>query len=102
MTKLSKVLHRKRRQLIPLYDKNIKRVYFIAGVKPRLSFQAGRSWEGYAAAWIRAVQHDLQDQIDKWNGLAAFASEPGITPLRALDIVAWGLGEVRNPPAELS
>lgn len=101
MTKLSKVLHRKRPQLIPLYDKNIKRVYFIAGAKPRLSFQAVRNWEGYATALIGAVQHDLHDQIDKWNSLAALASEPYITPLRALDIVAWGLGEVRNPPAEL-
>ena len=102
MTKLSKVLHRKRPHLIPLYDKNIKRVYFIAGPKPRLSFQTGRSWEGYAAAWIRAVQHDLHNQIDQWNRLAVLASEPRITPLRALDIVAWGLGEARNPPAELA
>lgn len=101
VTKLSKVLHRKRPHLIPLYDKNIKRVYFIAGNKPRLSFQPGRSWEGYATAWIEAVQYDLHHQIDMWTHLAGLAFEPRITPLRALDIVAWGLGETRNPPIEL-
>lgn len=101
LTKLSKVLHRKRPGLIPLYDKNIKRVYFQAGTSPRLSFVPGRSWEGYAKVWIEAVQHDLTTQIEQWQHLARLAKNPGIHPLRALDIVAWGLGETRNPPFEL-
>ncbi|MGO4583986.1 DUF6308 family protein [Arthrobacter sp. 2RAF6] len=100
LTKLSKVLHRKRPGLIPLYDKNIKRVYFEAGTPTRVSFVPGRSWEGYAKVWIEAVQEDLTTQIEQWQHLASLATAPTILPLRALDIVAWGMGETRNPPAE--
>lgn len=102
LTKLSKVLHRKRPHLLPLYDKNIKYLYFQVGPAPRLSFVKGRSWEGYGKVWIDAVQHDLQSQREKWWHLASLAADPAISPLRALDIVAWGLGETRNPPKELN
>jgi len=102
LTKLTKVLHRKRPHLLPLYDKNIKHLYFQVGPTPRLSFKKGRSWEGYATVWIEAVQHDLCNQFDQWNHLASLASNPVLSPLRALDIVGWGLGETRNPPPELA
>lgn len=100
LTKLSKVLHRKRPGLIPLYDKNIRRVYFQVGTSPRLSLVPGRNWEDFAKVWIEAVQHDLTTQIEQWRHLARLAKDPVIHPLRALDIVAWGLGETRNPPVE--
>lgn len=79
------MLHRKRPHLIPLYDKNIKRVYFEAGPYPRLSFVPGRSWEGYAAVWIEAVRNDLRGQAEQWKHLAGLAKEPEISPLRAFD-----------------
>lgn len=101
LTKLSKVLHRKRPHLIPLYDRNIRHVYFEAGHTPRLSFVPGRSWADYAAAWIAAVRHDLLSQREQWHHLASLAREPAISPLRALDILAWGLGASRNRPVEL-
>ncbi|MDQ1059739.1 hypothetical protein QFZ23_003640 [Arthrobacter globiformis] len=101
LTKLSKVLHRKRPHLLPLYDRNIKHLDFQVGPTPRLSFVKGRSWEGYGKVWIEAVQQDLQSQRAKWRHLASLATDPAISPLRALDIVAWGLGETRNPPKEL-
>lgn len=102
LTKLSKVLHRKRPHLIPLYDKNIRRVYFEAGDPPRLQYEPGRNWEGFALAWLHAVKDDHDKQADKWKRLADLAQNPPISPLRALDIVAWGLGETRNPPYEFS
>lgn len=95
LTKLSKVLHRKRAHLIPLNDENIKHLYFQAGPSPHLSFMKGRTWRGYATVRLEAVQLDLRSQAEQWNHIASLASDPLISPLRALDIVGWGLGETR-------
>lgn len=101
LVKLSKVLHRKRPELIPLYDQNLRRVYFDLGMTPRLKRDSGRNWEDYVLAYASAVKEDLHSQADKWDTLASLAPNTPITPLRALDIVGWGLGELRNQPKEL-
>lgn len=90
LTKLSKVLHLKRPDLIPLYDNNIWRCYAKLG-NPRVKPMRGRSWEDFALAWLPEVQQDLRDGLQHWQGMAALAPEgsPVPTPLRVLDMVAW-------------
>jgi hypothetical protein len=95
LTKLSKVLHRKRPDLIPLYDRNIRRCYMGPG-SARVPRQKGRSWGDFARVWLPEVQRDLVEQSSLWDELAALATNPGITPLRALDIVGWALGDPRR------
>lgn len=89
-TLLSKVPHRKRPAFIPLYDGQVRRVYQDGGPVP---IERGRSWEEFAAVFATAVQDDLRRELPFWWSIAAMAPEPTpITPLRALDIVAWWAG----------
>ncbi|WP_444664285.1 DUF6308 family protein [Cellulomonas sp. CW35] len=92
LTKLSKVLHRKRPSLIPLYDEQIRRCYQDGDGAPVPA--ANRTWREFATLWLGAVQADLASQLDVWRALAALTPPggPTITPLRALDIVGWRLG----------
>lgn len=89
LTKLSKVLHRKRPELIPLYDENIRVCYMRNGLIPRAK---NRSWKEFSLLLLPAIRHDLVSQMDRWLEIAALASGPAITPLRALDIIGWHLG----------
>lgn len=91
LTKLSKVLHRKRPGLLPLYDRNIRHCYVYAHGAP-VPDTTNRSWTDLSRLWVTAVQHDLTTQLDVWTELAGLATAPRITPLRALDIVGWHLG----------
>jgi len=95
LTKLSKVLHRKRPELIPLYDKNIYACYVGEG-RP-LPVDDNRSWFNMAKLLLDAMKSDLESQLDPWREIAALAPGPAITPLRAMDIVGWFLGkQIRN------
>jgi len=89
LTKLTKVLHRKRPELIPLYDENIRVCYMRSGVIPRVK---NRSWKEFSLLLLSAMQRDLVSQMDGWREIAALAHSPAITPLRALDIIGWHLG----------
>lgn len=93
MTTLSKVLARKRPGLIPVYDSAVAHCYSDSDRAP-VPWQAGRSWEAYARAWLKAVQNDLRGQLEAWQELAhiAPADDVAISPLRALDIVSWRAG----------
>lgn len=95
LTKLMKVLHRMKPELIPLYDQNIWRLYLQLGTRP-VPRVKGRSRRDFALAWLPAVQEDLRRHMDFWQEIAGLA-DPGvpITPLRALDICAWKMGEKR-------
>lgn len=95
LTTLSKVLHRKRPKLIPLFDDNIRYCYSECAGAP-VPFEDGRSRAGYRAAWLKALQEDLANQLPHWEEIAALAPWPKITPLRALDIIGWELGNRRN------
>ncbi|MGG5173040.1 DUF6308 family protein [Pseudarthrobacter sp. J1738] len=89
LTKLSKVLHRKRPELLPLYDKNIWKCYAAGDRIPRSS---NRSWYEYSKKLLEAMQSDLNDGLDAWHEIANLAAGPKVSPLRALDIVGWNLG----------
>lgn len=95
LTTLSKVLHRKRPGLLPLYDDNIGYCYSECPGAP-VPYKEGRSRRDYRRAWLSAVQNDLAQQLPHWMEIAAMAPGPKITPLRALDIIGWELGNRRN------
>ncbi len=93
LTKLSKVLHRKRPELIPLYDANIYSCYTHDGPIPK---EKNRSWHDFSRLLLPAMQHDLTSQMDSWQAIAGLARRPKITPLRAMDIIGWHLGGQRG------
>lgn len=95
LTTLSKVLHRKRPKLLPLFDRNIAYCYSECEDAP-VPYEDGRPYADYRHEWLTALQHDLKDQLPLWEELAAIAPGPPITPLRALDIIGWELGNRRN------
>jgi hypothetical protein len=92
---LAKILHRKRPSFIPLYDDNIRYCYRDA---PRAAIprDRNRSWAAFAVLLGRAIRHDLNSHLDTWQEISAYAPGPAITPLRALDIVAWHAGQSPN------
>lgn len=91
-TKLLKVLHRMRPDLIPLYDENIRRLYSETE-NPPVPRDLKRNHREFALAWLPAVQHDLNAHKEMLTEITRMAlPETPITPLRALDIVAWKLG----------
>ena len=97
-TKLLKVLHRKRPGLIPLYDENIRQLYSETD-NPPVPRDPKRTHREFALAWLPAVQHDFKVHMDVWLEIVDMtAGRTPITPLRAMDIVAWEMGaHVRNP-----
>lgn len=95
LTTLSKVLHRKRPELLPLFDKNIGYCYSECDGAP-VPYKDGRSYADYRRAWLLEVQEDLATQLPYWEEIAAIAPSPPITPLRALDIIGWELGNRRS------
>jgi len=95
LTTLSKVLHRKRPELLPLFDDNIGYCYSECEGAP-VPFEDGRSRADYRRAWLKEVRTDLATQLPYWEEISAIAPGPKITPLRALDIIGWELGNRRN------
>jgi hypothetical protein len=91
-TTLSKVLHRKRPDLIPLYDTQVRRTYMGCPDAPVNAGGRTRSWRQMMAELIPAIQHDLEVERAFYDEVAEYASDPVITPLRALDIIAWWSG----------
>jgi hypothetical protein len=91
LTTLSKVLHRKRPELLPLFDRNIRYCYSECDGAP-VPYEKTRSNAGYRRSWLTALQNDLTSQLSHWEEIAAIAPGPKITPLRALDIIGWELG----------
>lgn len=90
-TKLMKVLHRKRPELVPLYDENIRRCYSELGDTP-VPADRNRTHRDFAVAWLPALQKDLVGQMELWEQIAGMAQDVPITPLRAFDIVGWWMG----------
>jgi Family of unknown function (DUF6308) len=92
-TVVAKVLHRKRPDLVPLYDSRIYTAYTTDDVVPR---QPG-SWEAFMAALARQMRADLTANAAEFTDLHACAQSHGseLTWLRLLDIVVWmSAGEV--------
>jgi len=88
---VAKVLHRKRPRFVPLYDEQVRSVYQDRPDGP-VPPQHGRSWEEFVVRFAAAVQDDLQRKQALWAEITQMAAGPAITPVRALDIVAWWAG----------
>jgi Family of unknown function (DUF6308) len=86
---IAKVLHRKRPDLIPLYDSRVLTFYRGDAVPP--ARRGERSWREYMQLLVRAMRQDLRDNSEEFTRLAkiAPADGPRLTPLRVLDIVVW-------------
>jgi hypothetical protein len=92
---VSKVLHRKRPDLIPLYDSRIWTAYTVAGAIPRTTH---RTWEEFMAQLCAVMRTDLQDEAARFTELQGLAAKEGaeLSPLRILDILVWMSSE---PPS---
>ncbi|MGY1697370.1 DUF6308 family protein [Geodermatophilus sp. SYSU D00814] len=96
-TILSKVLHRKRPHLIPLWDRHVENVYQY-GAAPRIPPLPGRSWGEFYLVFSDAVRADIEADRGFFEDVAALAVDPPISLLRAVDIVAWWAGHPERWP----
>ena len=87
-TIVSKVLHRKRPDLIPLYDSRIWTAYTISGAIGRGSH---RPWVEVMQALCHSMRSDLVNNGAEFAALRERAAAEGarLTPLRILDILVW-------------
>ena len=87
-TILSKVLHRKRPDLVPLYDSRIFESYTAPGAIPRA---AHRSWREFMQLLCTQMRDDLRSEADAFDELVGVAGDAGalLTRLRILDILVW-------------
>lgn len=94
-TIVSKVLHRKRPDLIPLYDSRIWTAYTISGAIGRGSH---RPWVEVMQALCHSMRADLVHNRAEFLALQRTAADKGadVTLLRILDILVWMSSE---PPA---
>lgn len=89
VTKLSKVLHRKRPQSLVLHDVWVKACYVDKERGP--VFPMGqRSWADYMTAVTAAIGEDIRTQQAQFERLDKAAYQPGeLSHVRLLDILAW-------------
>lgn len=87
-TIVSKVLHRKRPDLIPLYDSRIWTAYTVSGVIGRGSH---RPWVEVMQALCHSMRADLHNNRTEFETLQKAAAGAGarLTLLRILDILVW-------------
>ncbi|MCW2680899.1 MAG: hypothetical protein JWM62_2300 [Frankiales bacterium] len=87
-TIVSKVLHRKRPDLVPLYDSRIFEAYTAPGALPR---STDRAWADFIFDLCRQMRDDLQAEAEAFEALEQLAADEGspVTRLRILDILVW-------------
>lgn len=87
-TILSKVLHRKRPDLVPLYDSRIFESYTAPGAIER---SAHRTWRGSMTLLLRQMRADLRAESGAFDELQQVAAGVGaeLSRLRILDILVW-------------
>ena len=87
-TIVSKVLHRKRPELVPLYDSRIFEAYTAPGAIPRSTDHA---WQQFMALLCTQMRDDLQAEGESFSALEELAAAEGtpVTQLRILDILVW-------------
>ncbi|MRJ77867.1 hypothetical protein GEV29_15095 [Aeromicrobium sp. SMF47] len=91
-TKLSKVLHRKRPQCVPLHDMWVRSCYVGDGGYP-VPMVKKRTWREYMTLVSQAMASDLRTQRAQFEELqAASKASPPLSDLRLLDIIAWRAG----------
>ena len=91
-TILSKVLHRKRPDLVPLYDSRIFESYTAPGAVERSSH---RTWQESMTLLLQQMRADLQAEADAFGALERVAEHAGarLTRLRILDVLVWRTAE---------
>ncbi len=87
-TIISKVLHRKRPDLVPLYDSRIFESYTAPGCIER---SVHRTWREFMALLCGQMREDLQAESAGFDELVVVAGDSGalLTRLRILDILVW-------------
>jgi Family of unknown function (DUF6308) len=87
-TIISKVLHRKRPDLVPLYDSRIWTAYTATGAVPRASH---RTWVEFMVLLCKQMRDDINANRDEFESLRKVAAGAGaqLTLLRILDILVW-------------
>ena len=87
-TILSKVLHRKRPDLVPLYDSRIWTAYTAHGAVPR---SGRRTWVEFMTLLCAQMREELRTEREEMSRLVDVAAGAGatLTPLRLLDILVW-------------
>ena len=75
LTTLSKVVHRKRPKLLPLFDAKIRYCYTDCAGAP-VPPKKKRSNREYRLAWLETLQRDLESQHEQWEEIAAIAPGP--------------------------
>jgi hypothetical protein len=87
-TILSKVLHRKRPDLVPLYDSRIFESYTAPGVIERAQH---RTWRESFTLLLQHMRADLVAEAEAFAELeqVARAADAPLTRLRILDILIW-------------
>lgn len=93
---LAKVMHRKRPGFVPLYDRHVDHCYRGADGAP-ITRDTRRPWREFIQLLGAAMGQDLRREQEYLAGVVAMATDPVITPLRALDIVAWQAGRSTGP-----
>jgi hypothetical protein len=97
----SKVLHRKRPGSIPIIDVNVLSCYqdHPTRADSPIPYVRDRTWSDFVVLLAQAMRDDLHSAPDVWTQLALRANPP-LTRLRALDIVAWRIGNHPRRPGE--
>jgi hypothetical protein len=87
-TVVSKILHRKRPDLVPIYDSRIFEAYTAPGVLPRAT---DRSWQQFMAELCTTMRADLHAEAAAFRALEQLAADQDalVTQLRILDILVW-------------
>jgi hypothetical protein len=96
VTRLSKILHRKRPQFLVLHDRQVRTCY-----QERIEYpKKDRPWAQYMVELSLAIREDLVSQRASFDRLAAAVGAAGpVSRVRLLDIVAWNLGKKDKAPA---
>ena len=96
-TVLAKVLHRKRPDFIPLYDKQIRRCYSdpFAGAPATIKNPGDLSWAEFMTVIASSIRTDILNSISEWDDLqGSNQGDTKISLLRCFDIVAWNCGKL--------
>ncbi len=95
-TTLSKVLHRKRPDLVPLFDREVRKCFTDkhGRTAARVPYDRKRSWSDYMTLLAGEIRNDLLEAEDNWADVhEAVSGEVPITLLRCFDIVAWNCAQ---------
>lgn len=92
LTTVTKILHRKRPEFMPLHDQFVKRCYYGTAPSHPVQPSKSRSTVDYWAAMCTAINEDLVTQPELWAGFAG-VSRQNVSALRLLDVIAWRAGK---------